>query len=137
MDPVAKNIAGGLKGRGNKPAEEAGGGNILIDGRVLKADDRVYDLVEIVDDLNEGVPKRDQEIIVIDGRVYERVSKPGDRVYDLMDIDEEGSAISASVADIQERIMKRVDEITERVVREMVPDIAERIIRDEIEKLKK
>ncbi|MBM4272646.1 MAG: hypothetical protein FJ139_10920 [Deltaproteobacteria bacterium] len=137
MDPISKNVVGGLQGGRNKPAEEAGGGNILIDGRVLKADDRVYDLVDVVEDLNEGAHKKDQEIIVIDGRVYERVSKPGDQVYDLMDVEGEGSAVPVSVADINERIMKRVDEITEKIVREMVPDIAERIIREEIEKLKK
>jgi hypothetical protein len=33
--------------------------------------------------------------------------------------------------------MKRVTEITERIVREIVPEIAERIVRGEIEKIKK
>ena len=37
---------------------------------------------------------------------------------------------------IQEEMIKKVTEITERVAREMFPAIAERIIREEIDKLK-
>jgi hypothetical protein len=33
--------------------------------------------------------------------------------------------------------MKRAAEIAEKVAREVIPDIAERVIREEIEKLKK
>lgn len=136
MDSISNHIVGGLQGEEKKSSGEVGRGNIVIDGRMLREDDRIFDLVDVVEDLQEGARKRDQEIIVIDGRVYERVSKPGDQIYDLMDVVEEGSPISISVSDINERIMKRVDEITEKIVREVVPDIAERIIREEIEKLK-
>ena len=38
---------------------------------------------------------------------------------------------------LQDEILNRVTETAERVAREIIPDIAERIIREEIEKLKK
>jgi hypothetical protein len=38
---------------------------------------------------------------------------------------------------LHDEIMKRAVEIAERIAREVVPDIAERVIREEIEKLKK
>ncbi len=61
----------------------------------------------------------------------------GDQViYELTDIVEEGSPKTITVAEFNGEIMKRVAEITERIAREMVPDIAERVIREEIEKLK-
>jgi len=37
---------------------------------------------------------------------------------------------------LQEEMLKKVEETTERLVRELFPVIAERIIREEIEKLK-
>ncbi len=57
-------------------------------------------------------------------------------IYELTDVVEEGSPKAITVAEFNGEIMKRVAEITERIAREMVPDIAERIIREEIEKLK-
>jgi len=38
---------------------------------------------------------------------------------------------------LHDEIMKRAQEIAEKVAREIIPDIAERVIREEIEKLKK
>jgi hypothetical protein len=38
--------------------------------------------------------------------------------------------------DLNDEAVKKVSEIAEKVTREMVPGIAERIIREEIEKLK-
>jgi undecaprenyl pyrophosphate synthase len=38
---------------------------------------------------------------------------------------------------LRDEIMKRAEEIAEKVAREVIPDIAERVIREEIEKLKK
>ena len=38
---------------------------------------------------------------------------------------------------LHDEIMKRAAEIAEKVAREVIPDIAERIIRAEIERLKK
>lgn len=57
-------------------------------------------------------------------------------VYELTDIIEESPARSITVSEFNTEIMKRVSEIAERVAREMFPEIAERIIREEIAKLK-
>ncbi|MCK7514453.1 MAG: hypothetical protein MZV70_67525 [Desulfobacterales bacterium] len=40
-------------------------------------------------------------------------------------------------AGLHDEIMKRAEEIAEKIAREVIPDIAERVIREEIEKLKK
>jgi hypothetical protein len=37
---------------------------------------------------------------------------------------------------LRDEIMKRADEIAEKIARELIPGIAERVIREEIEKLK-
>ncbi len=77
-----------------------------------------------------------------------RVFMPGDKVFDLVDVVEEGMPefgdaperkpkIALVNPNIQEEMMKKVTETTERMVREMFPAIAERIIKEEIEKLKR
>jgi hypothetical protein len=101
--------------------------DILIDGRLLSKDDRVYDLVDVVEEGDIPGDKEDREIIVIDGRVYERVMSPNDGVPDLADVVKD---------DAHDEVIRRVSEIAERVAREIIPDIAERVIREEIEKLK-
>lgn len=61
-----------------------------------------------------------------------------EKIYDLVDVIEEGISKDESVTDdaVKEEIKKNVSEIAERVAREMFPQIAERLIREEIEKLK-
>ena len=76
----------------NDPAE------IIIDGRVLRDDDVIHELVEVVE---EGV------------RVNAAQAVSGD-------------------ADVRAEVAR----VAEKVAREMFPGIAERIIREEIEKLK-
>lgn len=67
----------------------------------------------------------------------DRLLKPTDQVYDLCDVFEEGKGDALYRGDImEERVRSIVLETTERVARELIPDIAERIIREEIEKLK-
>jgi hypothetical protein len=96
--------------------------------RQLGPNDRIYDLVDVVEEGAIPVDQDDQEIIVIDGRVYQRVLQPGNKVFDLTDVVEEG--------DHRAEVSGLVAEITERIAREMIPGIAERVIREEIEKLK-
>ena len=79
--------------------------------------------------------------------MVDRLMKPGETIFDLVDVIEEGvGAVGADVEKkpkvavvnlgLQDEILKRVTETAERVAREIIPDIAERIIREEIEKLK-
>ena len=77
----------------------------------------------------------------------ERVMRPGEEIYDLVDVVEEGikeyydvpekrTRVALVNQNIQEEMIRTVTETTERVAREMIPAIAERIIREEIDKLK-
>ena len=61
----------------------------------------------------------------------------GDRIYDLVDVVEEGLGDPAPEDILNEEIIKKVEEISEKVARQMFPGIAERIIKEEIEELKK
>jgi hypothetical protein len=77
----------------------------------------------------------------------ERVMRPGEEIYDLVDVVEEGNRefidipekrtrVALVNSNIQEEIIRQVTETTEKIAREMFPAIAERIIREEIDKLK-
>lgn len=138
MDAISKH-AGGVLREGSKVAVgDTRGESVLIDGRLLKPNDMVHDLVDIVYDQSDHEAKTESEIIVIDGRVYERVAKYEDPVYDLVDVVERGHQSSPQDLKLDDdEILKRVSEVTEKIAREMIPDIAERVIREEIEKLKK
>ncbi len=77
------------------------------------------------------------EDIIIEGRIF----RDGDKVYDLVDVMEESipeaPAREQQAHDLDEKILQEVRAITERMARELIPEIAERVIREEIEKLKK
>jgi hypothetical protein len=77
----------------------------------------------------------------------ERVMRPGEEIFDLVDVVEEGSREFVDIpekrtrvalvnSNIQEEIIRQVTETTEKIAREMFPAIAERIIREEVDKLK-
>jgi hypothetical protein len=101
---------------------------IVTDNRLLRQDDKIHDLVDVVEDTDMSIEKEDREIIVIDGRVYERVMKPSEKAHDIIDIIE---------GDAHDDAIRRISEIAERIAREVIPDIAERVIREEIDKLKR
>lgn len=65
------------------------------------------------------------------------VRDPNAKVYELRDVVEEPRIDAIVGGRLQDEIMKKVAEIAERVAREQFPAIAERIIREEIENLKK
>jgi hypothetical protein len=75
----------------------------------------------------------------------EKIIRPGEplilgekgRIIDLTDVVEEPRIDAIVGARLQDEIMKKVAEIAERIAREQFPGIAERIIREEIESLKK
>ena len=77
--------------------------------------DTIYDLIEVVE---EG-------------------SRRGERIYDLADVITHGVSTSFPDPDYyRDEIIQRVTVITEEIAREIVPVIAERVIREAIEKLK-
>jgi hypothetical protein len=99
---------------------------MMIEGRMLKPEDRILDLVEVLED-SPVFPAE---------RVPEGKPRP-EKIYDLVDVIEKKPKMAFVDAGLRDEIMKRAAEIAEKVAREVIPDIAERIIREEIEKLKK
>ena len=98
---------------------------MMIEGRVLKPQDRIHDLLEVV---GEGSPFREKGL-------YPGRTAP-DRIYDLVDVVEKRPKMAFVDPGLREEIMRRAGEIAEKIAREVVPGIAERVIREEIEKLK-
>ena len=98
---------------------------MMIEGRVLKPEDRIHDLVDVLDTVS-GFLEED----------------PGERrdgpeiIYDLVDVVERKPRMALVDTGLHDEIMKRAQEIAEKIAREIIPDIAERVIREEIEKLK-
>jgi hypothetical protein len=99
---------------------------MMIEGRVLRPEDRIHDLVDIFDTAS-GFLEEDSG---------ERRAGP-EIIYDLVDVVERKPRMAFVDTGLHDEIMKRAAEIAEKVAREVIPDIAERVIREEIEKLKK
>ncbi len=137
MDAISKHLVGVLREGSKENVPDTRTEDVLVDGRLLKPDDRIYDLVDVVDENAGAETKHDREIIVIDGRVYERVSRPGNEVHDAVDAVETGSGGYFHDPGLNDEVMKKVSEIAERIAKEIVPQIAERVIREEINKLKR
>jgi hypothetical protein len=99
---------------------------MMIEGRVLKPDDHIHDLLDPLDEVN-GYPTADSA-----------GGKPGpEGIYDLVDVVEKKPKMAFVDTGLRDEIMKRAMEVAEKVARELVPGVAERVIREEIEKLKK
>ena len=64
-----------------------------------------------------------------------RTIRDDDTIYDLTDVIEDSHETSLP-DELNNQVMETVSDITERIAREMFPAIAERIIREEIDKLK-
>jgi hypothetical protein len=106
-------------------------GDIAMDTDPVAVDDRkIYDLTEVYEEKNG---RNGQEVIVIDGRGYERIVKNNKDIHELVDVIEDQQAANI----VNEEIIRQAAEIAERIARELIPGIAERVIREEIEKLKK
>jgi hypothetical protein len=109
----------------------------MIEDSGTVQDKKIFELTEIYDERNgpgrrslDG--KNPQQIIVIDGRGYERVKSNGEHIHDLTDVVED-NLLSPQINDM---VMKQASEIIEKIAREVIPDIAERVIREEIKKIK-
>lgn len=98
---------------------------MMIEGRVLRPEDRIYDLVDLIESAT-GPRKNGPE----------RSSVP-EKIYDLVDVVERKTKLAVVDTGIHDEILKRTEVIAEKIAREVIPAIAERVIREEIEKLKK
>ena len=102
----------------------------------IMEDKKIYDLTEVYEErsgssrrVSEG--RNNQEVIVVDGRGYERI-KQEKNIHELTDVVEDHPA----ALNLHQEVAAQVKEIAERIARELIPDIAERVIREEILKLK-
>lgn len=99
---------------------------MMIEGRVLKPQDIIYDLHDVLEDSADAVRQGPP-----DG------GNGREKIYDLVDVIEKKPRMAFVDTGLHEEIMKRATEIAERIAREVVPTVAERVISEEIEKLKK
>jgi hypothetical protein len=101
---------------------------MMIEGRVLKPKDKIHDLVDV---LGAG-----------DFPATPAQGSPGkgagrEKIYDLTDVVEKRPRMALVDSGLHDEIMKRASEIAEKIAQEIIPSVAERVIREEIEKLKK
>ncbi|MCL5808755.1 MAG: hypothetical protein M1418_09465 [Deltaproteobacteria bacterium] len=110
--------------------EELSGGDekgiMMIEGRVLKPQDVIHDLLDVQED-SPGFP----------GQGLPGGGTGREKFYDLVDVVDKKPRMAFVDTGLHEEIMKRAAEIAEKVAREVIPAVAERVIREEIEKLKK
>jgi hypothetical protein len=102
----------------------------MAEDSIIPDDKKIYDLTEIYEERNG---RNNQEVIVVDGRGYERIAKDNKYIHELVDVAED----QLTANNLNEEILKQVTQIAERIAREIIPEIAERVIREEIDKLKK
>ena len=127
---------------------------MMIEGRVLKPEDRIHDLVDPLDSESGFRENNVLEMKVGPEKIYDLVDlldspsgfrekngsvmKAGpEKIYDLVDVVERRPRMALVDTGLHDEIMKRSVEIAEKIAREVIPDIAERVIREEIAKLKK
>jgi hypothetical protein len=135
MDTSEQVRGGADRTAGNAVIDMPVRGNDIADsGRMNGKGENIQDPLG---DTPNGEGRGNQEIIVIDGRVYERVLKPEDKIYELNDIVQNGKEDISADGELNGAMARIVAETAERIAREMVPGIAERVIREEIEKLKR
>jgi hypothetical protein len=103
-----------------------GEGIMMFEGRVLKPQDVIHDLRDVLEDSSR-----------FPGQILPGKGAGRERIYDLVDVIEKKPRMAFVDAGLREEIMKRATEVAEKVAREVIPAVAERVIREEIEKLKK
>jgi len=103
------------------------GGTEKTAGHLPPSDKKIYDLTDVI----SAEASREAA-----GGTGHSGILPGKKIHELVDAVNDGCPAVPSDGELEAAVMKKVNEITERIARELVPDIAERVIREEIEKLK-
>jgi hypothetical protein len=77
------------------------------------------------------------EDTIIDGRIL----KKDEKIQELVDVIEESMNRTKQASTVnsiaEDRLVSEVRAVTEKMAKELIPEIAERVIREEIEKLKR
>src|SRR4030042_3920561 len=103
---------GGLSG-------EDGNRIMMIEGRVLRPEDRIHDLWNMVEDAPHFPAKG-----------FSGVKAAPERIYDLVDVVEKKPKMALADTGLRDEIMKRAEEIAEKIARELTPGIADRALRE-------
>jgi hypothetical protein len=132
LDDISRETKGNRFSKGREETD--------MEKSTVKEGDRIYDLTDVV----EETPLRDdrgdfkvtrtppvKERLAGDAR-EEILFSDEKKVYELSNLFDESQE-----GQIREEIRRKAAEIAERVAREVMPGIVERVIREEIEKLKK
>jgi len=98
--------------------------------RTWQPGEKIYDLEDVMEEGPAFKKEIKQGVIPIDGRLYERPSSP-ENIYDLTEVIEEPKE------NMEAMISRIAEEVAEKIAREVIPVVAERVIREEIEKLKR
>ncbi len=132
LDDILRETRGNLSSQGREETE--------MEKPTMKEGDRIFDLTDVVEEAPPGVAGGDgraaraplvEERIVGDPPEGIRVSQDK-KVYELSNLfDESHESL------VREEVRRKAAEIAEKVAREVMPGIVERVIREEIAKLTK
>lgn len=92
-----------------------------------KSAEMIFDLVDVVEE--PRLPDSGE-------RTEPHSTRANAEIFELTDVVEETPSQDLMQQDMNDLITKKVSEAVERIARELFPEIAERVIREEIEKLK-
>jgi hypothetical protein len=116
-----------LSGRASDPGGGPGAdGEGFMTEAAMPDSRKVFDLVDV---LEEGEPRTA-------GSGGGQAPAGPLVIHDLTEVVQEVPLRALADPALREMVLQRVSEIAERLAREMIPPIAERIIREEIDKLK-
>lgn len=93
-----------------------------------KSAEVIFDLVDVVEE--PRLPESGE-------RTEPHSTRPNTEIFELTDVVEETPSPDPGHQEMNGLIAKMVSEAVERIARELFPEIAERVIREEIEKLKR
>lgn len=101
-----------------------------------KEGERIYDLTDVIEEppprIDRGEPPPPAGKQTAGDALGEVLFPKDQKIYDLTNLLDENQEVQ-----IREEIRRKAVEIAEKVAREVMPGIVERVIREEIEKLKK
>ncbi len=126
----------GISGEPRRNLSATGREETGMEKPTYKEGERIYDLTDVIEEPPLKIDRGDPATTAKEqtaGEALGEVLFPKDRkVYDLTNLFDENQEVQ-----IREEIRRKAVEIAERVAREVMPGIVERVIREEIEKLKK
>lgn len=100
-----------------------------MDSHSIKENDQIHDLTDAIHEVDS---ENNSDVIVVDGRGYKNNPSIEKEVYNLVDVLDDHQ-----IGDrIPEDLYARLEDMVENSVRKLLPEIAERIIKAEITKLK-